>query len=95
VVLQVGPFRWVARHTGFEKNRFFEDTQVSGPFAKWIHRHEFEPVGASTLLTDRVEYELWGGTWVERWFGWVVRLGLRQMFRQRHAATRYFCERGV
>jgi ligand-binding SRPBCC domain-containing protein len=91
VELNVGPFRWVALHTGFEKNRFFEDTQISGPFAKWIHRHEFESVGASTLLTDRVEYELRGKLLI----GWAVRLGMAQMFRYRHAVTKRYCERGV
>ena len=35
VELQIGPFKWVALHSAFEKNRFFEDRQVSGPFAMW------------------------------------------------------------
>ena len=33
--------RWVALHTEFEKNRLFVDRQESGPFASWIHRHQF------------------------------------------------------
>lgn len=51
VELQIGPFHWVALHSAFAKNRFFEDRQVSGPFAEWIHRHEFEAVGQATRLT--------------------------------------------
>ena len=43
VVLEtkLGPFplRWVAEHTEYEPGRMFADTQVSGPFARWYHRH--------------------------------------------------------
>ena len=94
VELKIGPFRWVALHSAFEKNRFFEDRQISGPFAKWVHRHEFESVGNSTRMTDRIEYQLPGGRWVNRLFGWAVQLGLRPMFRHRHLTTKLYCERG-
>ncbi|MEO5922830.1 MAG: SRPBCC family protein [Bryobacteraceae bacterium] len=87
VELQIGPIRWLARHTGFEKNRFFEDVQVSGPFEKWVHRHEFESVPGGTRLTDRVEYRFVGGALTE----WAVRIGLWQMFRYRHRMTKRFC----
>ena len=33
--------RWSALHTAYEKNRLFVDEQVRGPFASWVHRHEF------------------------------------------------------
>lgn len=61
VELRVGVFSWVALHTGYEKNRLFVDEQIRGPFAKWIHRHEFEAAGAGTRLTDRIAYQLPGG----------------------------------
>jgi ligand-binding SRPBCC domain-containing protein len=94
VELRIGPFRWFALHSAFEKNHLFEDRQISGPFAEWIHRHEFQPVGNLTRLTDRIFYQLPGGTWVNRLFGWTVQFGLIQMFRRRHRATKFFCERG-
>jgi ligand-binding SRPBCC domain-containing protein len=94
VELKIGPFLWTARHTDFERNRLFSDEQVQGPFAKWVHRHEFEAVGRATLLTDRVEYLLPGGAWMNRLFGWAVQLGLGQMFRQRHQTTKRYCEKG-
>ena len=93
VELRVGFTRWVAVHTGYEKDRFFEDEQVQGPFAKWVHRHEFETVGDQTRLTDRVYYELPGGALVNGMFGWAVSLGLRNMFAYRHRVTKKFCER--
>ena len=92
VDLRIGPLRWVALHTRFEKNRLFVDEQIQGPFRRWIHRHEFEDMGGRTRLTDRVEYRLRGGVLVEAIFGWIVSLGLRRMFRGRHSATKHLCE---
>jgi ligand-binding SRPBCC domain-containing protein len=92
VELKIGPFRWVALHTAFEKNQFFEDQQVSGPFAGWVHRHEFKAEGQGTILTDRIVFQLPGGAWANRLFGWAVQIGLRQMFRHRHRVTKKYCE---
>ena len=94
VELKVGPFLWTALHTDYEKNRLFVDEQIQGPFAKWVHRHEFESVNQTTRLTDRVEYRLPGGVWMNRLFGWAVQLGLRRMFRERHQITKRYCEKG-
>ena len=94
VEMKIGPFRWTALHGAFEKNHFFEDQQISGPFAKWIHRHQFEPLGSATRLTDRIEYRLPGGDWTNRLFSWATDLGLRQMFSHRHRMTKHYCEEG-
>jgi len=93
VDLKIGPFYWSALHAAYEKNRFFEDRQVEGPFAQWIHRHEFQPTGAATRLTDHIQFELPGGVWINRLFGWAVQLGLHQMFRHRHQMTKRYCEK--
>ena len=95
VDLKIGLFYWSALHTAYEKNVFFEDQQVRGPFVKWIHRHEFEPFGVATRLTDRIEFSLPGGAWINQLFGWAVQLGLRQMFRERHQRTKLYCEAGL
>ena len=94
VELKLGPFLWTALHTAYVKNRLFADEQIQGPFAKWVHRHEFEAVGDATRLTDCIEYRLPGGVWVNRLFGWSVQLGLHQMFRHRHRTTKRYCEKG-
>lgn len=85
-------FRWVALHIAYEKNRLFVDEQIEGPFAHWVHRHEFEDLGQQTRLTDRVDYRLPGGPAVRFLFGWTVELMLRQMFAHRHAVTKRLCE---
>jgi len=93
IELKVGFLRWIALHTAYAKNRLFVDEQVAGPFKKWIHRHEFEESGSGTLMTDRIEYELPGGVWVNRLFSWAVDLGLRDMFAHRHRVTQRMCAR--
>ena len=92
VELRVAGMRWVAVHTAYQRNRLFVDEQVAGPFARWIHRHEFEDLQGKTRLTDRVEYLLPGGHYVNSLFGWAIKPGLMQMFRHRHTVTRKFCE---
>jgi hypothetical protein len=53
------PYLWRARHTRYEEGRLFEDEQVSGPFAEWVHTHAFEPAGEGRCrLTDRVRFRL-------------------------------------
>ena len=94
VELRVMGFRWLALHTGYERNRFFVDEQITGPFAKWIHRHEFEAVKRGTRMTDRVEYVLPGGSLVNRMLAWTMRPGLSRMFAHRHRVTRRICEAG-
>ena len=53
------PYLWHARHTRLEENRLFEDEQVRGPFAEWVHTHVFEPAGEKQcLLRDAVRFRL-------------------------------------
>lgn len=92
VVVRIGPVTWVATHTAYVPNALFVDELVSGPFAHWVHRHEFSDEGGSCRLTDRISFALPGGTLVNGLSSWAVRLGLRQMFAHRHAVTRRYCE---
>ena len=96
----VGPLRrrWVARHCGYEPPRQFQDEQVAGPFARWIHTHqclpaeegvkggEGRPADRSQLL-DHVEYDPPLGP-AGRWLGGrTVRRQLDRMFLFRHQRT--------
>jgi ligand-binding SRPBCC domain-containing protein len=96
VDLRIGPIRWRALHTDYEKDRLFVDEQIEGPFASWVHRREFEAVDAQTTrLTDHVTFTLPGGPIVNALFGRPVALSLVPMFRYRHRATKAACEAGV
>jgi ligand-binding SRPBCC domain-containing protein len=92
VVLTIGPITWVAQHTTFEQDALFVDEQVRGPFALWVHRHEFADEGGRCRLTDRLTFALPGGSVINALLGWAVLIGLRQMFSHRHAVTRAQCE---
>jgi ligand-binding SRPBCC domain-containing protein len=92
VELRIGLFSWVALHTAYRKDHLFVDEQIEGPFAKWIHRHEFEDADGKTRLTDCVEYQLPGGPIVNALLGWMVKPGLNRMFQHRHRVTKQVCE---
>lgn len=82
------PVRWVARHTEYDPPKLFADTQVSGPFATWDHRHEFDEQGDECQLTDRVEYRVPVGALGQAMGGWKARATLESMFSYRHRVTR-------
>ena len=52
------PLRWRTRIAAFEPVSTFTDTQLSGPYRRWIHRHDFEDVPGGTQMHDHVQYEL-------------------------------------
>lgn len=89
------PLRWVAEHTEYDPPHLFADRQVSGPFAKWRHRHEFLDDGrGGTILRDLVDYEPPLG-WLGRRFGGAfIKSKLRKMFDYRHEATCRIVESG-
>jgi len=35
------PIHWVAKHSEVDRLSGFTDTQITGPFEQWIHRHSF------------------------------------------------------
>lgn len=83
------PVRWRLRHEGFIEGRSFSDRQISGPFANWIHHHTFEPVDDHSCdMTDRIHYELPGGSVSEGMAGSRVHRELERLFRFRHEVTR-------
>jgi len=59
------PINWQSRIDSWDPPHSFVDTQVKGPYRLWHHTHEFEPLGAGTLMRDTVRYQLpagWLGT---------------------------------
>lgn len=82
------PVRWLLTHQNYQKNRQFEDIQVKGPFNYWRHTHRTLPEGeASSILEDRIEYELPLGVLGKTFGGGFSRAKLERMFKYRHAIT--------
>ena len=77
------PLQWRTRIEEFEPTRRFVDVQLRGPYKLWHHIHEFREVSGGTLMTDRVQYQLYLGP-----LGWLahalwVRRTLVQIFDYR------------
>jgi ligand-binding SRPBCC domain-containing protein len=56
--LHAVPLPWTSRIEEWEEGRAFVDRQVRGPYRTWLHRHEFIPCRAGTVVRDRVLYAL-------------------------------------
>ena len=77
------PLSWESRITEFADNSHFADEQLSGPYARWYHRHSFRAVKDGVEMVDDVEYRLPFGV-LGRLVHWlVVRHQLRAIFDYR------------
>jgi len=52
------PFQWRTLIETFDPPVSFSDVQVTGPYRRWHHLHEFVEVPGGTEMRDRVDYEL-------------------------------------
>lgn len=81
------PLRWHARIENVSATSF-QDRQLSGPFAKWVHRHSFVPLAdGATEVVDEIEAELDRGL-VKRLIGMGMWLNLPILFAYRGWKTR-------
>ncbi len=91
----VGPRQsWVSEITARERSpgsAYFRDVMTDGPFREWVHTHTFYADGGTTIVRDRVEYELpLGG--VGEALGPLAVVGFAPMFRYRHRQTQTLLE---
>lgn len=68
------PMKWRTEITRWNPPHSFEDTQLSGPYAKWVHTHRFVEDRGGTTIEDRIEYALP--------FGFLGRIGHALVTRQ-------------
>jgi hypothetical protein len=79
------PLRWRSRIESWRPGEGFVDVQERGPYARWRHEHEFEPVAGGTLVRDRVRYALPAGVLGDLGAGWLVERDLERIFDERAA----------
>ena len=51
------PMTWVTEITQVEKNSFFIDNQVIGPYKLWHHQHIFKETKEGILMKDIITYK--------------------------------------
>ena len=62
------PVRWQSEITAWNPPHSFVDEQRRGPYRRWIHTHTFVAVPDGTLVRDEVEYAVFGGGIVQKFF---------------------------
>ena len=81
------PFRWTTRIVTWDPPVAFSDEQLRGPYASWVHTHQFEVTDSGTRMRDRVRYRL--PLWPLGELGHpVVRRQLERIFRYRSDSVR-------
>ena len=86
------PVRWLTRIEVWEPPERFVDVQVRGPYRSWHHEHLFTPAGdGTTLMRDRVDYELPLGPLGDLAHTLFVERDLRRIFDHRtDSVARHF-----
>lgn len=93
--LPTGPLmpRLTVEHRNILPGRQFQDVQISGPFASWVHTHRFEPAGPDAcVLEDHIEYALPAGALGRKLGTNLIRRQIDRLFEYRHAVTRHDIE---
>jgi ligand-binding SRPBCC domain-containing protein len=82
------PMRWRTRITRWVPGVEFVDEQLRGPYALWLHRHQFRDDGPNrTIIEDEVRYRLPFG-FLGNLAHPIVRMQLRGIFSYRASAVR-------
>lgn len=80
------PMRWRTEISRWDPPFEFEDVQLEGPYAQWIHRHKFTETPEGTLIEDEVRYRLPFGP-LGQLVHPIVRRQLAHIFRHRADAV--------
>lgn len=86
------PFRWVSEITDVVERKQFTDVQVVGPYASWVHRHEFHEVSTGVEMWDSVRYQMPFGRIGALLHNWVIKQRLEYIFDFRTQRIRFLFE---
>lgn len=81
------PMKWRTLIQDWQPPYKFTDSQVSGPYKKWVHRHSFEVLGEGTLIRDRIEYKLPMGVLGRLAGGYKVGKDIEKIFKYRRKSV--------
>ena len=74
------PLRWQSEITEWNPPHGFADEQRRGPYRLWRHTHTFDETENGVVITDSVEYAVWGSGLVNKFF---VRPDIEKIFDYR------------
>lgn len=62
------PLRWQSEIAVWDPPHRFVDVQTRGPYRCWHHEHTFTPRDGGVLVSDHVQYRVWGGAVINQLF---------------------------
>ncbi len=77
------PMYWKTEITSWQPPYQFSDSQLKGPYSKWVHTHRFEAKDGGTLMSDRVEYRVPGWIFGSIAHKFFIRNNVEQIFAYR------------
>lgn len=77
------PVLWKTEISLWDPPYRFVDTQLKGPYQKWVHTHTFAEVDGGTLIEDLVRYRLPGGLLAPLLHEVFVKRKVREIFAYR------------
>lgn len=77
------PMKWKTEISEWEPPFRFVDSQLRGPYQKWVHTHDFTEKDGGTLMRDRVEDRVPGGPIAPLIHSLFVRRNVEQIFAYR------------
>ena len=87
VTLHGIPMKWRTEITLWDPPSSFRDTQLIGPYSKWVHTHRFIEENGGTTIFDQVVYALPFGP-LGRIVHPLIRRQLRRIFDYRQSVLK-------
>jgi ligand-binding SRPBCC domain-containing protein len=77
------PLQWQTLISEWNPPYSFADTQLKGPYARWLHTHRFHEENGRTTMHDRIEYRSRGWIFEPLLESLIVKRKLKKIFDYR------------